>query len=199
MEARLRDVGLDLWAEFPTAELDPELARSGAKAVLIGNTRALWEKFVAARREDPDPLDAYVMREVRAAFAGVPCEIRWAHVVPAEVAIQQAAVVAGLAWLSPSHLCVHPEYGPWIALRAVVVLDEPAPPSRPRVAAPCDCARGCGPAFERACAAGVPGTTEELRERWKLWLAVRDACPVGQRHRYVNSQIAFHYTGEIPP
>ena len=125
-------------------------------------------------------------------------EIRFAHHVPATVAIQRAAVVAGLAWLAPSHLCVHPAYGPWIALRALVILDEPAPPSPPRVPAPCDCAVGCGPALERALAAGEPRSTQELRERWRLWLAVRDACPVGREHRYSQEQIEFHYAGKIP-
>jgi methylmalonic aciduria homocystinuria type C protein len=50
----------------------------------------------------------------------------------------------------------------------------------------------------RALAAGEPRTTEELRDRWRLWLAVRDACPVGREHRYSDEQIRFHYAGEIP-
>jgi methylmalonic aciduria homocystinuria type C protein len=188
----------------------PSFGRENARAIVIGNTRGLWEHVQVGT-------DAYVERAVRAAFPAA--EHRWAHQVPATIAIQRAAVIAGLAWLSPSHLCVHPEYGPWIALRAVVVLDEPAPPARPRVPPPCDCARGCGEAYARAIAAGVPRSTAELRggasrrghrdegvgsaERepatWRLWLAVRDACPVGRAWRYADDQIAYHYAGEIPP
>jgi methylmalonic aciduria homocystinuria type C protein len=195
VEARLHDVGLDLCAELAIADYDAEvpeplrLGRFGARGVLVGNTRALWGRF------EP-PLDPWVEAQVREAFPGA--ELRFAHHVPATVAIQRAAVVAGLAWLAPSHLCVHPVYGPWIALRALAVLDEPAPPSPPRVPPPCDCARGCGPALERAMAAGEPRTKEDLQTRWRLWVAVRDACPVGRAHRYSQEQIEFHYTGKIP-
>ena len=32
-------------------------------------------------------------------------------------------MIAGLAHTSPSYLSIHPEHGPWIGLRAVIVLD----------------------------------------------------------------------------
>ncbi|MDX2167772.1 MAG: hypothetical protein SF182_11935 [Deltaproteobacteria bacterium] len=81
-------------------------------------------------------------------------------------------------------------YGPWIGLRAALVLDRPGPTGPPpRAANPCpDCARTCVPAFERARAA--PG---ELADTWPLWLAVRDACPIGRAHRYDEAQIRYHY------
>jgi hypothetical protein len=76
-----------------------------------------------------------------------------------------------------------------------VVLDQDAGVSPRRLEAPCACDRGCGAAFERACAAGVPRDQAELRDRWRLWLAVRDACPVGREWRYSEDQISHHYTG----
>jgi len=196
--------GLDLAAELATADYNAEVApplwlpdfgRARARAIVVGNTRALWPRFLASGKR---LLDDYVMESVRDAIGGARAEVRWAHEVPATVAIQRAASVAGLAYLAPSHLCVHPVYGPWIALRAVIVLDEDGPARAPAIAPPCDCARGCGPALERALAAGEPRTTEELRDRWRLWLAVRDACPVGSGHRYGNDQILFHYAGRSP-
>jgi methylmalonic aciduria homocystinuria type C protein len=196
--------GLDLAAELATADYNaevdeglrlPDFGRARARAIVVGNTRALWPEFLASGKR---LLDDYVMEAVRAAIGGARAEVRWAHDVPATVAIQRAAAVAGLAYLAPSHLCVHPVYGPWIALRAVIVLDEDGPPRAPAIAPPCDCARGCGPALERALAAGEPRSTEELRERWRLWLAVRDACPVGREHRYGDDQILFHYAGRSP-
>jgi methylmalonic aciduria homocystinuria type C protein len=195
----LAERGLDLAAPLAVADynaaVEPGLHLPGQYAVLIGNTRALWPRFLASGKR---LLDDYVMESVRAAIGQERHEVRWAHDVPATVAIQRAAAIAGLAHLAPSHLCVHPEYGPWIALRAVVVLDRPAPPRAPAVAPPCDCARGCGPAFERAMAAGEPRSTAELRDRWRLWLGVRDACPVGRAHRYSEDQILFHYAGRSP-
>ena len=32
-----------------------------------------------------------------------------------------------------------------------------------------------------------------LGDTWRLWLAVRDACPVGREHRYGDDQIGYHY------
>lgn len=203
--------GLDLAAPLAVEDHDaaaPALAiapglwgRARTLAIVVGNTRALWPRFCAARRDVADPLDAYVERAVLeaidAARPDAAWTVRWGHHVPATVAIQRAAEVAGLAHLAPSHLCVHPVYGPWIALRALIAfdLDGPSVPA-PRIAPPCDCRNGCAEAFAQALAAGVPASTAELRDRWRLWLAVRDACPAGRAHRYGEAQIRFHYAGE---
>lgn len=156
---------------------------------MIGNTRALWEIFLRERRAEPDALDRYVERAVREVFPSE--DVRWAHTMPPTVAIQRVAEAAGLAWLSRSHLSVHPVFGPWIALRAVVAGEFGA--AAPPIAPPCACEHGCLPAFERACAAGIPQGFEDVRDRWRLWLAVRDACPVGRAHRYGDDQIRWHY------
>jgi methylmalonic aciduria homocystinuria type C protein len=198
VKAALAARGFDLFAEMGTADEPlglPDFGRASARAVVVGNTRALWD-FVKDLPGD-DPIDRYAERVIteEAARVGVAFEIRWAHHVPATIAIQRAAAAAGLAWLSPSHLCVHQVYGPWIGLRAVVVFDQDAGARPARVAAPCCCNSGCMTAFERACAAGVPRDQAELRDRWRLWLAVRDACPVGRTWRYSEEQISHHYTG----
>lgn len=212
--AALRAGGLDLCAPLAAQDYNaaapalplPELGRRRTLALVIGNTRALWPRFVAALRAGAlparDPLDHLVEATVRGALAGWPGrrEVRWGHHVPATVAIQRAAAVAGLAHLAASHLCVHPEYGPWLALRAVVVLDADGPPTpAPPVDPPCACARGCAPALAAALAAGAPASTAELAARWRSWLAVRDACPVGRAHRYDDDQLRYHYAGELPP
>lgn len=184
MEARLHDVAAALAAR------GLDLCAPCEGGLLVGNTRALWDVFTRSRREEEDPLDRYVERAVREVFPSAV--IRWAH-VPPFFPIQQVARDAGLAWLSDSHLSVHPIYGPWIALRAVVEGDFGA--VAPPIAPPCDCARGCGPAFARACAAGVPREPRDLIDTWKLWLAVRDACPVGREHRYSDEQLRHHYFG----
>ncbi len=189
---------------MPAIAIAPDLSwgRARTLAVVVGNTRAMWPRFLAARLDEPDPLDRFVERSLTDALdearPGVAWTVRWAHHVPATVAIQRAADLAGLAWLSPSHLCVHPAYGPWIALRALIAFDLDGPPRAPRLAPPCRCAEGCTAAFATALAAGAPASTEELRARWPLWLAVRDACPVGRAHRYDDEQIRFHYAGETP-
>ncbi len=177
-----------------------------ATILVLGNTRALWpyiDRFVVdAPALIDDPVDTYVTRVVSHAItdAGVtPIDVRFDFEPPERrIAIQQLADVAGLAWLSPSHLCVHPIYGPWMALRAAVVLDVDAPVDGGPASAPCDCRRHCGPQLDAALAAGEPTNRAELRERWRLWLAVRDACPVGREHRYTDEQIVYHYAGVRP-
>jgi methylmalonic aciduria homocystinuria type C protein len=224
--------GLDLAVSFPvdvfnaTAAADerlPDLKRSNALAVLVGNTRGFWPVFRAALADDPamlqsrNPLDEYVAHSVTEAAAntGVRHELRWAHSMhPRPIPIQKLARQVGLAALAPSHLSVHPEFGPWIALRAVAIFDVAGPIfSRPPAREPCvSCAKPCVPALQRALASagagaitGAPapaGSDPDPRSPddvgmaadWQRWLAVRDSCPVGIAHRYSADQIAYHYT-----
>lgn len=177
----------------------PDLNRQNTLVVVIGNSAALWTKLGRVWDDPayhPDPVDRYTSRAIQAAVDQIPLrsEVRFSfEPEPRRVAIQQLAHLAGLAWLSPSHLCVHPEFGPWIALRAAVVFDCDGPESTP-LDPPCDCAAGCLPAFEHALAAGVPGSKTDLADRWKDWVAFRDACPVGAAYRYPEEQIRYHYT-----
>ncbi len=205
--------GLDLIATCAAADYDaavpegfrlPDVGRPRALVIVVGNTRAIWP-HVVRNRGAARPVDDHVERVVRdavdRALAAIDprprCELRFSpEAPPRRVAMQRLAHVAGLAWLAPSRVCVHPTYGPWIALRAAIVIDVDGPAPRPPIAAPCDCSRGCAPALERALAAGPPTSQAELRERWKLWLAVRDACPVGRAHRYPEHQLRYHYTGD---
>ncbi len=206
--------GIDLHATCAAADYDaavppafrlPDLGRPRALVIVLGNTRALWPHVRVAASTDRNPVDEHVARVVTAAVdaalqTSTRREIRFSpEPPPRRVAMQRLAHVAGLAWLAPSHVCVHPTFGPWIALRAAVIVDVDAPPARPPLPPPCDCATGCQPALDRALAAGPPRDATELRERWRLWLAVRDACPVGREHRYSDDQIRYHYTGDRSP
>ncbi|MEZ4403122.1 MAG: hypothetical protein R3B06_24070 [Kofleriaceae bacterium] len=207
--------GFDLHATAAVADYNvrvpddlrlPDLGRPRALVVVVGNTRALWPRFVAALAADAtlaaaaDPLDRYTEHALTAIAARtVPArhEVRFAHEAPPRrFAIQRLAEVAGLAAVSPSHLSVHPVYGPWIALRAALVVDVDGPLPRPPPRLPCACAVGCQAAFDAALAAGPPRDGAELRTRWRAWLAVRDACPVGRGHRYDDIQCSYHYTGD---
>jgi len=180
----------------------PDYGDASRLGLLIGNSRALWPVFLDALREDPtllqarNPIETYVMRVVDAGLRGltIRCCARWAHSIGRDmVAMQRLAEISGLAALAPANLSVHPDFGPWIALRAVVVLDLPGPLERPRTRLACDaCERGCLPAFRRARRGWLGSANSE--NGWRLWLAVRDGCPLGREHRYGDDQIAYHYT-----
>ena len=202
------DGGLDLVQPFRAAWYNaavdqalrlPDFERPDALALLVGNSRRLWDPFVAALRARPalrassHPIDDYVASVVQGAAAAIEprWSVRWANRVgPGMVAMQRAAAIAGLAWLSPSYLSVHPQFGPWIGLRAVVVVDVPGP-AEPAPAMPpvCD-------ACESACLPVLSAATRDSDAAgdWRRWLAVRDACPVGRPFRYDDDQIRYHYT-----
>ncbi len=185
----------------------PDFGRPSALGILVGNTRALWPRFIEALRQKVplvgalDPLERYAESTVRAALEPVVqrCELRFAHdAPPRRVAMQRLAQISGLAHLSPSHLSVHAIYGPWIALRAAVAIDIEGPPGSPAEPPnPCpDCEDRCLPRFREAIAAAGAervGHTA-IGRHWRLWLQVRDACPVGRSHRYGDEQIRYHYT-----
>lgn len=214
LRARLAPRGFDLLRPFrvgaynervePALALD-DLGSGDHLALIVGNTRALWPVWLDALAADPalaarsDPLDAYTERALHDALAELraPASVRFAHETGARrVAIQRVAHTAGLAYLTDTHMSVHPEYGPWVALRAVITVAVAGPPGGAApMAHPCgDCAAGCRPAFERALAtiAGAP-SEENARTHWRDWLACRDACPVGREHRYSDAQIHYHY------
>jgi methylmalonic aciduria homocystinuria type C protein len=190
VDATLADAGFDIVHRFDAAAVSRELAidLGGPLGILIGNTRALWPIFLA--RADlgvADPLDRYTERVIEAV---VPPDARawFAHrrYAGAFLPFQRIAVAAGLGTRSPTELVIHPSYGPWFALRAVIACDGIAPRREP-LPPVCSCEARCHDAMTRAVAAKGP-------DNWRCWLAVRDACTIGQTHRYGDDQIIYHYT-----
>ena len=198
--ARLAAAGFDLAHAFdpravahaPGLEL---LATAGAHGLLIGNTRALWPPFSAALADpalaaDPDPLERYAERAIAAAVPDHVIYYSHRRHAGAFLPFQRLAVLTGLGALSPSQLVIHPTYGPWFALRAVVVVTDLATISsashvtsaRLPLAPPCTCPADCLTRFARAQRSHAPTD----------WLAVRTACTL-QAFRYSDDQIAYHY------
>lgn len=222
LATRLAASGLDLVQALDARRYDaavapeyrlPRPGRGGDArlAVVVGSSRAFWRPFLAWLGADPtridaiDPIDRYTVAALLAALDGVPGphEVRFSfEAPPRRIAMQRLADVAGLAALTPSMLCVHPTFGPWIALRAAVVFDV-APPASPHAGLPLachDCATRCAPALARAQeAAGAHASRpaaegDRVAPDWALWLAVRDACPVGRQHRYPEAYLRYVYT-----
>ncbi|GEM_PF-1879423 len=183
------------------------LADGPRLGLLVGNTRALWPPFVAARESLPrtDPLEAYVERtigRVVGAFratatdaadpAGVPVLYSHRRYDAMYLPFQQLAVATGFAAMNAAGLAIHPTYGPWFALRAVITLepstDLAIPVLHAPIAKPCACTGACEAALEKA--------RGDLRD-WRAWLAVRDACAL-REHRYSDEQIRFHYASAWP-
>jgi methylmalonic aciduria homocystinuria type C protein len=203
--AQLAARGFDLAHAFDLAVAADDAAFAPIAAgaarrvgVLVGNTRALWPRFVAALRDDHElatalhPIDLYTERAFAEAFPDTPVVFAHRRYGAARqfVPMQRLAELAGLAARAPTGLCVHRRYGPWFALRGVVALTgDPPATSATRLPCPKDlCAATCMPALERAMAAPPDDRA------WEAWLAVRDACSVGRDYRYSDDQIHYHYT-----
>jgi hypothetical protein len=196
--------------EPPAIQL-PEPAGPGSLAVVLGNSVAMWRPFLAGLRAAPEllegahPLDDWVERRVLEAVARLQAQPRSIHWVNGpgsrSFSMQRAAVASGLVGMAPCHLAIHRELGLWFGLRAVLVFDLDGP-ERPCWAGsfPCESCveRPCVPLLERALGGPAAGAEPPpflgVRANWTPWLALRDACPHGRRHRYGDRQIAYHYS-----
>ena len=181
----------------------------GRAALLIGNTREAWPKFLSAWKRtpalqsSPHPFDQWVeqtlFRTLTSVHAG---DWYWGHAPAGQrPSLLHAADAAGLT-TGPAWLAAHPEYGPWFALRAVVVLSDRYASSRTipdrTIRSPCQVCTSapCQEALKqvRARAAGHVAETGDLGPSWQDWVRIRDACPVGRAWRYERQQLEYHYT-----
>lgn len=223
--------GLDLVRPFSVRRVNKELSAEqklpllgfpDALGILVGNSRALWSPFLGAFESGElpllDPLDHYIERSVAHATHLAARELSpmaaqvlteaWAgfshRTQPRPLPMQKLAHLSGLALLGPAQLNIHPSFGPWIALRAVLVLPvDPAnslsnvpPPMPSRCSA---CSAPCRDELARALDASdasttrVKSTLEVLTEQQRRFLRVREVCPLGSEARYSDSQIIYHY------
>jgi hypothetical protein len=112
------------------------------------------------------------------------------------------AEAAGLGRRSLLGILVHPEFGPWMALRAALLLERPARAARPAAAFD-----PCATCVERPCIAACPGVaiaasgwdvercmTQRLAAEGNCDDAchARVACVYGRAHRYPPEAIAYH-------
>lgn len=181
--------------------------------ILIGNTCRIWTPFIQylKQSEDPlaviksNPLDTYTEKSIHSMLTknliGIQYKIYFAHQKNSEgkfvVAMQKLAHISGLAEFDPeSYLNIHPKYGPWIAMRAAVVVDKTFSAAQENVE---DLAQNVEILFERANSIQANKRKQYSKEmaNWKYWLACRDAIPVGKEYRYSEEQILYHYTHDI--
>jgi hypothetical protein len=215
--SRLEDAGLALTGSLPIAEYDalvPPAWRSARistharSALVVGNAgRALWEKFQAApeRALAEDPLDAYVRRVLDEAsrLADPQAEVAFYADRREGVYLPIVALARRAGFGSPGRVgvLIHPVYGPWIAIRAVLLLADEVDFHEPAAYAPCE---GCPAPCVGACHGGVIGASGvDPAACYRVRLTnpacatacdARSACVVGPEHAYTRAQIAHHST-----
>jgi epoxyqueuosine reductase len=119
------------------------------------------------------------------------------------VSFMHLARAAGLAGPSILGVVIHPEYGPWIALRAAVVIDQEL--YLPPVAAGFNPCLTC---TERPCIAACPASAVSTEKGWDIPVCVqhrlriesdcidqchaRYHCVYGRAHRYPPDERQYH-------
>jgi hypothetical protein len=151
--------------------------------VIGSGGRALWDAFERAPEfasGEADPLDAYTRRVAEAAARELaPSRALFAFERRAGqyADFVELGRLAGLGAPSRLRLLLHPVYGPWMSLRAVVLAaghwDPGAPPASPSF----DPCRKCPAPCERASAD---------------FTARRLACVIGPDQRYSEAALAHH-------
>ena len=119
----------------------PTFEKTKTAAIVLGNSINLWTSFLEYLKSHPalleheNPLDEYlsvvmqpVMEDLKAMLGDVHTEVRLSTGTMGcsseFVDLLCAARVSGLAHFNPTcHLCLHPVYGPWWAMRAVLIFD----------------------------------------------------------------------------
>jgi hypothetical protein len=185
--------------------------------VVIGNGgAALWEAFrrhcedepSAARQ--PEPLDAFTRAVVMDAVESPGLDLGGPPRVafpfedePLALSFVHLAECAGLGRRSLVGVLVHPEFGPWFALRAALLL--PFALDAPRPADAFDPCPGC---VERPCIAACPGGAvgsggwdaprcaghrlSGVGDGCDAGCHARVACVLAPEHRYRPEALAFH-------
>ena len=204
---RLALQGLNVQGVAAADDRAEELLPGCRCMVVVGSGgRALWEDFQAALREDPrrltgqdQPLEAHVQRIIEQADPS-PVSRRWLYASDPGVPMQELALKAGLGVRGRLWLIMHPEFGPWMALRAVCLTTEELPVTGPS-AEPGPCV-GCPAPCVSACPGSALSVGELDWDRCVAQQAVhgrcaphchsRRACPEGLQHAYGELQQRYH-------
>lgn len=215
----LNQHGLNLQAVFDLADLPPDLLATlgldGAgrarfrQLILIGHLgRDFWAALQRRGLHGSHPVDQFVTERVAAWMAQALPDQAWQQVFPgpAPVGLQRLGALAGWHQASPFWVGVDAEWGSWFAYRAVLLADTELPVTpRRELGSPCD---SC---TDKPCISACPAgaLASEQTGPWRLQACLdhrkqsgsscldrclaRNACPVGERYRYADQQIAYHY------
>lgn len=181
-------------------------APKGCKTlILIGNTGGhFWNRFQAARREEPDPMDRWTRRQVDRVAASAGGWAVYPSDGPPYFPFQRWAMRAEPVYPSPIGLLIHPDHGLWHAYRAAICLHEGiSVPLRDARESPCErctdrpCLSACPVSAFTAEGYDTAACTAYLRSEAGAdcvtdGCKARHACPVGPAAPYEPGQAAFH-------
>lgn len=177
--------------------------------ILIGNLGGgFWQALQRRGMHGSAPVDTFVGECVRAWMEGPLAGHAWLQLFPGTrpIGLQRLGELAGWHHPSPFWVGVDAEWGSWFAYRAAVLADTSLPVT-PRRETTSPCLSCSGQPCVSACPAGA--LASDQTGAWRLQVCLdyrkqpgsacvdrclaRNACPVGEPHRYSDEQIAYHY------
>jgi hypothetical protein len=191
----------------------PTFGRKSTAAMLIGNSAVIWQPFLLWLRAFPEKVDSEnpfddflnsvlqgIQDDMKAdsALAPLKMEVRLSTGMGCDfVDMLCAARVSGLAYYSESaHLSLHPTFGPWWAMRSVVILDVDFDES---LSCPLQAVNPIadleGELQTLTAALKAKGGIETWKQNWREWVDMRKLS--GRHHsqyEYSEDQIEYHYS-----
>ena len=218
--------GLNLAAAVPVDRYDAAMTEAYRTAAIDSNARsiiviangggALWAALKRHAEGNPNwfdrdhPLDDFTRTIVENEIAPVVREAgaRGTVVFPfmvgkATLNFIELGKAAGLAGPSILGVVVHPKFGPWMAFRAAILIDQEIDaPGEARGFDPCPSCSG------RPCMAACPTSAVAFPAGWDIPRCLayriesepdctprchsRAACVLGPEHRYPDDELAYH-------
>jgi len=219
IEAALAGAGFNLCGALSAARYDAlvpgawrsaELLPDARTALVVASGgRALWTALQAAPEHaaPSDPVDTYTARVLDAlardlSTAGHPSRALYPLERRGETWADFVALAreAGLGVPSRIGMLLHPIYGPWLSIRAILLTAFECPRGAPHVGFdPCE---GCAAPCAEACPGGAVGPegisarvcyeTQRSEPACALRCSARRACVVGSEHGYAVEAEAHH-------
>ncbi len=181
-----------------------------AVVVVASGGAALWEALAGSEAfaaRVADPVDHHTRRALERALQtleleGHPSRVLFAFETLAGAYADFVALgrAAGLGAPSRLGLLLHPEFGPWLSIRALVLTPLKLPETHPL--ADFDPCTGCSAPCQSACPTAAPGPEGfdlPACDRGRVAnppcleaCAARRACPFGERHAYPREAESHH-------
>jgi hypothetical protein len=214
--------GLNLVAATPSNRYDAAvtppyradaIAPGAQSIIVIGNGSGLfWDCFKQHCDRNPawmgrdNPLDDFTRAVIERDIAPL---VRSATIVYPFMSsgptlnFMEAGKAAGLAGPSIIGVMVHPTYGPWIAFRAAILIEE-------RIDAPGEAYKfdPCPSCTPRTCISACPADAVSFAKGWDIPKCLthrveveadcaprchaRAGCVLGPEHRYPDDELAYH-------
>lgn len=214
LDPGLAEAGVNLAGVLTIGAYDERVPSGWRSAALLPSARSAvvlatgGPAFFRAFRESPDaqepidPLDRFLVRVVEAAVRAEPAAVAGYYFERRGgfADFMELARVCGLGVPSRLGILIHPEFGPWLAIRALILTERLLAATQgdsgfePCSGCPAPCAGACPGDALHAAVFDLPrcAAHSERDPACQLGCAARRACPVGAPHRYDPDAEAHH-------